>query len=273
MRVARSGRRRTGAAAAVIARVQPSRGRAYRRQAAAVRRYVVQAPGKMRNTTDSLHRARALANIGLHDGLPQWAYAVELQRSRLRQLQAEGRRLTEILSSGQAEQLASLSEDMAKWNAQLVADGHFLLIAVRHILQLGRRLRDRTAEADHRADTLLQAFVGGEHGRAELVRGILEHFDRYWIEGKQDPRRGMRGWPRPVLANIGVDAELYLRVGQNRLDLLALADDAVELAVKLYEVWAEVTPPAFASDMPDPPDDLTYLDVLLETDVGSSETS
>ncbi len=212
---------------------------------------------------EPLDRARALTNIGLHDGLPQWAYAVELQRSRLRELQAEGHRLSELLR-GSPEELAKVSmEQLIEWNSRLVADSHFLLVAVRHVLQLARHLRDRTSDDDHRADALLKAFLRGQHGRAEMIRGILEHFDRYWIEGKQDRRKGMSGWPKPVLP-VDVGDKLHLHVGANQVDLLVLADDALELAHKLYEVWSEVTP--WQDELPDPtdpPDDLTYLDELL----------
>jgi len=213
---------------------------------------------------EPLHRARALTNIGLHDGLPQWAYAVELQRSRLQELQAEGRRFSEFLRSSSPEGLARFSlEELSEWTSRLVADSHFLLVAVRHVLQLARHLRDRTSDDDHRADALLKAFLRGQHGRAEMIRGILEHFDRYWIEGKQDRRKGMSGWPKPVLP-VDVGDKLHLHVGANQVDLLVLADDALELAHKLYEVWSEVTP--WEEELPDPtdpPDDLTYLDELL----------
>lgn len=139
--------------------------------------------------------------------------------------------------------------------SQLLADGHFLVIAVRHVLQLARHLRDYTPADDHRAEALFLAFVKGRHGRAELVRDILEHFDRYWIVGKREPRKGMSGWPRRIHVNFG-GGELYLRVGQNKLELLPLANDALELTRGLYEAWAEVTPPAIMSESPyDPPDD------------------
>jgi len=101
-----------------------------------------------------------------------------------------------------------------------------------------------------------------------MVRGILEHFDRYWIAGKQDRRKGMSGWPRSVDV-VSVDNKLHLHVGANHVDLLLLADDALELAHKLYGVWSEVTPwddPFF--DPTDPPDDLDELgvEIVLEID-------
>jgi hypothetical protein len=52
-------------------------------------------------TDDRFYQARAFVNIGLHDGLPHWMYVLDLQRSRLRQLQAEGRRLGELIRGGQ----------------------------------------------------------------------------------------------------------------------------------------------------------------------------
>jgi hypothetical protein len=217
---------------------------------------------------DGLHRARALANIGLRDGLPQWAYALELQRSRLRELQVEGRRLDEVWRSRPSGELARLLwEQASEWNSRLVADSHFLLVAVRHVLQLARHLRDRTRDDDHRAEALLEAFLRGKHGRAEMVRGLLEHFDRYWIEGKQDRRKGIGEWPRPVDV-LGVDDELQLHVGANQVDLLLLADDALELACRLYEVWCEVAPwddPYW--DPRDPPDDLDELGVRIVLEV------
>jgi hypothetical protein len=218
---------------------------------------------------DGLRRAQALANIGLRDGLPQWAYALNLQRSRLQQLQAEHRRLVEVWRSRPTGELARQTwEQVGEWNARLVADSHFLLVAVRHVLQLARHLRDRTNDDDHRADVLLEAFLQGKHGRAEMVRGILEHFDRYWIEGMQDRRKGMSGWSRPVDV-LSVDDKLHLHVGANQVDLLLLADDALELAHKLYLVWSDVTPwddPFF--NPTDPPDDLDELgvEILIELD-------
>jgi hypothetical protein len=150
----------------------------------------------------------------------------------------------------------------------LLADGHFLLIAVRHVLQLARHLRDRSSEKDGRVQALFEGFIHGRHGRAELVRGILEHFDRYWIEGKQEPRKGMAGWPRPAMANIGANDELYILVGHNDIELLPLADDALALAQSLYEVWSEITPPAIMSEDPyDPPDELEGLEIRFRDGV------
>jgi hypothetical protein len=209
---------------------------------------------------DRFEQLRAVTNIGLHDGLPHWAFVLELQRSRLRQLQAEGRRLMEQMGTWRLP--PDWGEKALDWQSQLLADGHFLLIAVTHVLQLARHLRDYTPGDDHRAEALFQAFVKGRHRRAEQVRGILEHFDRYWIEGKREPRKGISGWPSPIHANFG-GGELYLRVGQNKLELLPLADDALELTRGLYEVWAEVTPPAIWSENPyDPPDE--WEEVIVE---------
>ena len=209
-------------------------------------------------TEDHFHKARAFANIGLHDGLPHWAYVLDLQRSRLRQLQAEGRKLGELVRTGQLTDWQLIP----KWQAQLLADAHFLLIAVRHVLQLARHLRDRSPKDDGRAQALIEGFLRGRHGRAELVRGILEHFDRYWIEGEQEPRKGMAGWPRPAMANIGASDELYLLVGRNDIELLPLADDALKLAQGLYEVWSETPPPAIMSEDPyDPPDEIDGVEI------------
>jgi hypothetical protein len=211
-------------------------------------------------TEDRFHKPRAFVNIGLHDGLPQWMYVLDLQRSRLRQLQAEGRKLGELVRSGQLTDW----QRILKWQAQLLADGHFLLIAVRHVLQLARHLRDRSPEDDGRAQALFEGFVRGRHGRAELIRGILEHFDRYWIEGRQEPRKGMAGWPRPAIANIGAQDELYLLVGNNDIELLPLADDALTLAHGLYEVWSEIAPPALMSEDPyDPPDEIDGIELRV----------
>ena len=211
-------------------------------------------------TADRFQEARAFANIGLHDGLPHWAYVLDLQRSRLRQLQAEGRELGELLRSGQLNDWRLIQN----WQAQLVADGHFMLIAVRHVLRLARHLRDRSTADDGRAQALFEGFVRGRHGRAELVRGILEHFDRYWIEGRQEARKGMVGWPRPAVADIG-EHELFLFVGQNRIELLRLADDALRLAHGLYEVWSEIAPPAVMSENPcDPPDEVDGVEIRFK---------
>jgi hypothetical protein len=221
-------------------------------------------PVRRMETEGRFHKPRAFVNIGLHDGLPHWMYVLDLQRSRLRQLQAEGRRLSELLRGSQLTDWQLIP----KWHAQLLADGHFLLIAVRHVLQLARHLRDRSPEDDGRAQALFEGFVRSRHGRAELVRGILEHFDRYWIEGKQEPRKGMAGWPRPAMADIGANDELYLLVGQNNIELLPLADDALKLAQGLYEVWSEITPPAIMSESPyDPPDEIEGVEIRFRDGV------
>jgi hypothetical protein len=216
---------------------------------------------------DRLEKARAITNIGLHDGLPHWAFVLELQRSRLLQLQVEGRRLMELMRSPRPP--SDWPEQAIDWQSQLLADGHFLLIAVRHVLQLARHLRDYTAAEDHRAEVLFEAFVKGRHRRAEQVRDILEHFDQYWVVGKREPRKGMSGWPRPIQANFG-GGELYLRVGQNKLELFPLADDALELTRGLYEVWAEVTPPAIMSENPYDPPDFGEL-VIVADEPGTTE--
>lgn len=221
-------------------------------------------PVRRMETEDRFHKPRAFVNIGLHDGLPHWMYVLDLQRSRLQQLQAEGRNLGELLRSGQLTDWKLIPQ----WQEQLLADGHFLLIAVRHVLQFARHLRNRSPEDDGRAQALFEGFVRGRHGRTELVRGILEHFDRYWIEGKQEPRKGMAGWPRPAMANIGANDELYLLVGNNKIELLPLANDALKLAQGLYEVWSEITPPAIMSENPyDPPDEIDGMEIRFRDSV------
>ena len=221
-------------------------------------------PVRRLETEDRFHKPRAFLNIGLHDGLPHWMYVLDLQRSRLQELQAEGRNLGELLRSGQLTDWKLIP----KWQGQLLADGHFLLIAVRHVLLLARHLRNRSPEDDGRAQALFEGFVRGRHGRTERVRGILEHFDRYWIEGEQEPRKGMAGWPRPAMANIGANDELSLLVGNNEIELLPLADDALELAQGLYEVWSEITPPAIMSENPyDPPDEIDGMEIRFRDGV------
>jgi len=75
----------------------------------------------------------------------------------------------------------------------------------------------------------------------------------------------MAGWPRPARADIGAHDELFLFVGQNRIELLPLADDALKLAHGLYEVWSEVTPPAIMSENPyDPPDEVDGVEMRFK---------
>ena len=78
----------------------------------------------------------------------------------------------------------------------------------------------------------------------------------------------MAGWPRPALANIGANDELYILVGHNDIELLPLADDALALAQSLYEVWSEITPPAIMSEDPyDPPDEIEGLEIRFRDGV------
>src|SRR5215203_2946706 len=77
-------------------------------------------PVRRLETEDRFHKPRAFLNIGLHDGLPHWMYVLDLQRSRLQELQAEGRNLGELLRSGQLTDWKLIP----KWQGQLLADGH-----------------------------------------------------------------------------------------------------------------------------------------------------
>jgi hypothetical protein len=120
------------------------------------------------------------------------------------------------------------------WNTNVRADAHLLVIAVRHVLLHGRAL----AELEPEAARLLAEWNRGPRRDAETARGVLEHYDRYWIAGRGDPKRSVRG-EHPI-ASVHRNADLTdfeLRVDDLRLDLLAMAGDTFALGLALSRLW------------------------------------
>ena len=169
-------------------------------------------------------------NLGFGRSLAFWPHVVELQHERLTELwKRRGEVLDESASTGPGE----VHE---RWWTEAMADGHFLLIAVRHVLRHGWRLRDLTAGKDGQAAKVLDAFMN-DHRTAHTKRDILEHFDEYWVDG-----RPMKRDVDTVVSVTFADDDIVMTIGGDDLRLLALGRAAIELGYKLTRIWDAVVP-------------------------------
>ena len=177
-------------------------------------------------------------------GYAFWSAVIQLQRDRLEGLlrQVDGRDRVRSLP-----ELIQQGSWLHAWQLQALADSHFLLVSVRHVLRHGRALRKLVDHIDPRPREAIAAFLSGSGREAEKVRGVLEHWDEYSLDRKDYPR----GMERPENEIAGqasvspVDHDLVMNLAGLEFHLLDLAGEALVLVQTLDRVWIEsITPPA-----------------------------
>jgi hypothetical protein len=170
---------------------------------------------------------QALFNIRMgRRSLPFWADVLNLQMKRLSHLLAI---VEDVRTGSDPAQLRP-----REWWVQLDADAHLVVIAVRHVLAHARHLGRFDAQA--KAEYL--EWCRGPYRQAVTARGIVEHFDRYWIEGKGDLKAGLRSQEVRAAAFMtpdGTDFEFAL--DDIKLPLLAMAAEALALAQRTDRLW------------------------------------
>jgi hypothetical protein len=196
--------------------------------------------------------SRRLLHIGWGTrSLNFWGKVVMLQAERL----TEALPLTEAAYADLEVERDDAPPELSNWdlwNTRVRADAHLLVVAVRHVLLHGRYLAEFSPEAAE----LLAAWTTGPHRDAETARGVLEHYDRYWIAGQGDAKRAVRqDAPVAVIAPDDDLTDFRLVIDQVELWLLAMARDAFALALKLSDLWNTRSALHLMRRI-DPPDDL-----------------
>lgn len=157
--------------------------------------------------------------LGFGRSLPFWKDVTFLQHQRLQELEARFPAVRDHFTANVAVYAAN-NPVMNRWNLEVQADAHFLLVSIRHVLRLGERLQNLTRASDTRPGALRRTFLS-KYRDAERLRGILEHFDEYSVGGRSDPERGVG----PDLYGFHVDHDgehVLLVMGKRRIALVPL---------------------------------------------------
>jgi hypothetical protein len=168
-----------------------------------------------------------------------WSKVVRLQDMRLVEHLAQAEQM-QLLEDAWTADLITEDElgpgipPWEYWQTQVSIDAHMLVIAVRHVLAHGRHLAPMSPEAA----ALLADWARGPYAPVEMVRGVMEHYDSYWIKQRGTPKRGVKGdgpivavWPNEEAT------DFVLVLDEVRLPLLPMADAAFQLGIHIYELW------------------------------------
>lgn len=181
------------------------------------------------------HTRAKLMKAGFGRGFPFWAAAVALQAERLVDLlrRYEGEFPVPFTVSGQHRFTA--------WHVQALADVHYLLLGVRHILRYAREFKRLIGNVDPRLGVAINTFMTGCGKQAETFRGVLEHWDEYSLGDKKLPREMTRP-PDEFAGQVQViprDDELYISYAGIEFPAVELITDTLQLAEALELSWSE----------------------------------
>lgn len=167
-----------------------------------------------------------------HAGVDLWRFAVEMQISRIEQ---DLREHQEALRVGRLD-----VDEHAPWGQswnRLMHDCHFLLVAVRAVVRYTEAYN--RAAPDWRYIEALDAFFeAAPHAKA--FRDQLEHLDEYLQGTGWAQKRGEV--PPKISAGVLVrlqQGRVYVRFGDQRLDVYATAAAAIRLADTADEIWGD----------------------------------
>lgn len=184
-----------------------------------------------------------IMHAGFGRGLSFWAEAVRLQALRL----------AACVQEWDSLQLQPFSVESQRkwgsWHLTVLADAHYLLVGVRHVLRLARILRRAIGQVDQRPAQAIEDFLAGPGKPAEALRDLLEHWDRYSLtEPDRDYPGQFKRPPAEIIADqLHVDVragELFVSVGGVEVPTITLANEAIRLATELAAArWEALTPP------------------------------
>ncbi len=149
----------------------------------------------------------ALMRLGLGRTLPYWIKALGICLSRLTPAHAMYpplRRRVDTIEGQDAYDAWQMSTDF---------DAHILLIAANHVRQLAIAAQGLLSSAN--AILRLPLLID-----AEDVRGVLEHFDRYWILNNGQPKTGIDGKDLTTFLEY-TEEDLLFHAGERVVPLLA----------------------------------------------------
>jgi len=167
----------------------------------------------------------ALMRLGLGRTLPYWIKALGICLSRLTPAHAMYpplRRRVDTIEGQDAYDAWQMSTDF---------DAHILLIAANHVRQLAIAAQGLLSSAN--AILRLPLLID-----AEDVRGVLEHFDRYWILNNGQPKPGIDGKDLTTFLEY-TEEDLLFHAGERVVPLLALGHVAQAAALQLDREWNE----------------------------------
>jgi len=151
----------------------------------------------------------ALMRLGFGRTFPYWAKAIPICATRLATAYDVYPSLRAAVDTVDGQDRHS------EWFTSTSLDGHMLIIAVTHVRLLARRAKGLLPSAE-------VVFAEPQLADAELVRGVLEHFDDYWVARSGSRKRGIQPADVEVSVEYG-ERDLVFNIGDHVINLLALA--------------------------------------------------
>jgi hypothetical protein len=156
-------------------------------------------------------------------GLKLWGGAVERQLKRVREVNYRHR-------LHHTPNVSEHREDSGAFD-ELQSEVYFLSLAIRRVVLFCDALEEQVSDPDLRRarDRFTQ--------RAVALRNIFEHLDEYLLDRPSKHIKAFEGRVSPVLISMWESDDVFVAIGEGRIDVTAAAQQAIVLAKTGYSVW------------------------------------
>jgi hypothetical protein len=159
-------------------------------------------------------------------GLKLWGGAVERQLERVKEANYRHRLHHTPNKSQHREDADAFSE--------LQSEVYFLSLAIRRVVLFCDALGKQVSDPElHRARNRFRRLAGD----SVALRDILEHLDEYLLDRPGKHIKAFAGRVSPVLISMWEYDNVFVAVGEGRIDITAAAQEAILLARAGVEVW------------------------------------
>ncbi len=159
-------------------------------------------------------------------GLKLWGDAVERQLERVREVNYRHRLHHTPNESQHREDSGAFDE--------LQSEVYFLSLAIRRVVLFCDALEEQVSDPDLRRarDRFWQRA-----GNSVALRNIFEHLDEYLLDRPSKHIKAFEGRVSPVLISMWESDDVFVAIGEGRINVTAAAQQAIVLAKTGYAVW------------------------------------
>jgi hypothetical protein len=159
-------------------------------------------------------------------GLKLWGGAVERQLERVREVNYRHRLHHTPNESQRREDPGALGE--------LQSEVYFLSLAIKRVVLFCDTLEEQVSDPElHRARDRFRQRAGD----SVVLRNILEHLDEYLLDRPGKHIKAFEGRVSPVLVSMWEYDNVFIAIGEGRIDITAAAQEAIALAKAGLAVW------------------------------------
>ncbi len=159
-------------------------------------------------------------------GLELWGGTVERQLERVREANYRHRLHCTPNKSQHREDPGAFGE--------LQSEIYFLSLAIRRVVLFCDVLEEQASDHDLRS---ARNRFSRRAGDAVALRNIFEHLDEYLLDRPNKHIKAFEGRISPVLVSMWEYDNVWIAIGEGRIDITVAAQEAIALAKAGFAVW------------------------------------